>query len=62
MKLNFTKSSVLWFSVKTSKQLTLHLTIITVDNSILRVVAQQKYLGFIFDSQLSWSLHVSGDT
>ena len=58
MKLNFTKSCVLWFSVKATRQPTY--PPITVDNTILRVVTQQKYLGLVFDSQLSWCSHVSG--
>ena len=58
MKLNFTKSCVMWFSVKASRQPTY--PPITVDNSILRVVTEQRYLGLVFDSQLSWSSHVSG--
>ena len=51
MKLNFIKSCVLWFSIKATKP-SIYPTI-TVDNSILRVVTQQKYLGLVFDSQLS---------
>ena len=58
MKLNFTKSCVLWFSVKATKP-SIYPPIM-VDNSILRVVTQQKYLGLVFNSQLSWSSHVSG--
>ena len=58
MKLNFTKFCVLWFSVKATRWPTY--PPITVDNSILCVVTQQKYLGLVFDSQLSWSSHVSG--
>ena len=58
MKLNFTKSSVLWFSVKASKKFTF--PPVTVNNTVLPVVTQQKYLGLVFDSQLSWSSHVSG--
>ena len=53
MKLNFTKSSVLWFSVKALRQPTYPPITVTVDNSILRVVTEQKYLGIVFDSQLS---------
>ena len=58
MKLNFTKSCVMWFSVNASRLPTY--PPITVDNSVLRVVTEQKYLGLVFDSQLSWSSHVSG--
>ena len=57
MKLNFIKSCVLWFSIKTIKQPTY--PPITVHNSILHVVTQQKYLDLVFNSQLSWSSHVS---
>ena len=60
MKLNFTKACVLWFSVKATKPSIYPL--IMVDNSISRVVTQQKYLGVVFNSQLSWSYHVSGVT
>ena len=48
----------MWFSVNASRQPTY--PPITVDNSVLRVVTEQKYLGLVFDSQLSWSSHVSG--
>ena len=58
LKLNFTKSCVLWFSVKATRQPTY--PPITVDNSVLCVVTQQKYLSLVFDSQLSRSSHVSG--
>ena len=46
------------FQLKRSRQPTY--PPITVDNSILRVVIEQKYFGLVFDSQLSWSSHVSG--
>ena len=57
MKINFMISSMC-FSVKVSRQLTF--PPVTVDSSILRVFIQQKYLGLIFDSQLSCSSHLSG--
>ena len=64
MKLNFTKSSVLWFSVKVSRQPTYPPITVTVDNSIIRAVTEQKYLGLVFVSQLSriWCIYVCKKT
>ena len=50
MRLNFKKSSVMWFSIKSST---------VAVPPVMAVVCKQKYLGVMFDSQLNWSHHVA---
>ena len=52
MAFNFSKSSVMWFSVPSHRK-TVWLPSIFVDNIPLSVVSKQKYLGLIFDDALS---------
>jgi len=57
MKLNITKSSVMWF---TPKNFTIEdIPTVCVGGTALKSVSTQKYLGIVFDKQLSWSSHVS---
>jgi len=49
MKLNLSKSSIMWFSIKPSTTVA---PPIMVNNTTLSVVCKQRYLGVIFDSQL----------
>ena len=57
MRLNFSKSTVMWF--KTSKRTQRHYPPIVVGDVVLNVVTSQKYLGLVFDQNLSWDQHVS---
>ena len=54
MQLNCSKSSVMWFSMK--HICTAALPAISVNNTVLKIVSHQKYLGIIFDNKLQWSL------
>ena len=55
MKLNLSKSSIMWFSIKPSP---IETPPIVVKNAAPAVVSRQRYLGVIFDSQLRWTHHV----
>ena len=57
MRLNFSKSTVMWF--KTSKRTQRHYPPIVVGDVVLNVVTNQRYLGLVFDQNLSWDQHVS---
>ena len=56
MQLNCSKSSVMWFSMK--HICTAALPVISVNNTVLKIVNHQKYLGIIFDDELQWSPHI----
>ena len=56
MQLNCSKSSVMWFSMK--HICTAALPAISVNNTVLKIVNRQKYLGIIFDDKLQWSPHI----
>ena len=58
MRLNYSKSTVVWFRVSYRKQPS-EFPDIVVDDTTLQVVKKQKYLGVILDNYLSWSHHVS---
>ena len=58
MRLNYSKSTVMWFRVSYCKQPS-EFPDIVVDDTTLQVVKKQKYLGVILDNYLSWSHHVS---
>ena len=49
----------MWFKPHRCRHQFLEQPDIVVDDMILQVTAKQKYLGFIFDNQLTWSGHVS---
>jgi len=57
MKLNYSKSTVMWF--KASKQSQRHYHPIVVGTIVLNVVTNQRYLGLVFDQNLSWDQHAS---
>ena len=57
IKLNITKSSVMWFTLKNFT--TEAIPTVCVGGTALNSVSTQKYLGIVFDKQLSWSSHVS---
>ena len=58
MKLNYSKSTDMWFKVCNRKQSS-EFPDIVVDDTALQVVTKQKYLGVILDNCLSWYHHVS---
>jgi len=58
MRLNYYKSSVMWFGFSNQWQTTSHPTIM-LDDVLLTVVSKQCYFGLIFDDHLSWSNHVA---
>ena len=58
MRLNYSKSTVMWFKVSNRKQPS-EFPDIVVDDTVLQVVTKQKYLGVILDNCLSWNHHVS---
>ena len=57
MKLNITKSSVMWFRPKVS--ITEQIPAVYVGDIPLKPVSTQKYLGVVFDDQLRWDSHIS---
>ena len=57
MRLNFSKSTVMWFRVPNRKQPS-EFPDIVVDNATLQVVTKQKYIGVILDNCFSWNHHV----
>ena len=57
MRLNYSKSTVMWFKVSNRKQ-PVEYPDIVVDDTALQVVTKQKYLGVILDNCLSWNHHV----
>jgi len=59
IKLNITKSSVMWFTLKNFT--TEAIPTVCVGGTALNSVSTQKYLGIVFDKQLSWSSHVSAE-
>ena len=58
MKINFRKSSVMWFKVF-SCSTGFSYPPISIDGVELTVTKKQKYLGIIFDCSLSWAHHVA---
>ena len=58
MKLNYSKSTVMWFRASAHRQ-RFSPPAIMVDDVVLKVVTSQRYLGLVFDDCLSWSQHVS---
>ena len=58
MRINFTKSSVMWFSAS-SRAAGILYPLISIDGVELTVTMKQKYLGLIFDCSLSWAHHVA---
>ena len=60
MKLNSNKSCVMWFEPRHCRNSRLiEQPDIVFNNVTLQVTVKQKYLGLIFDKQLSWTSHVS---
>ena len=60
MKLNSNKSCVMWFMPRHCRHSRLvEQPDIVINNMPLQVTVKQKYLGLIFDNQLSWTSHVS---
>ena len=58
MQVNVEKSSVMWFSVRSSKSSTV-VTPILLESTPLVNVSKQKYLGITIDSNLPWACHVA---
>ena len=58
MRVNFTKSSVMWFRAS-SRAAGILYPPISIDGVELTVTTKQKYLGLIFDCSLSWAHHVA---
>ena len=58
MKINFKKSSVMWFRAS-SRSTGILYPPISIDDIELTVTEKQKYLGLIFDCSLSWTHHVA---
>ena len=58
MKINFRKSSVMWFKAS-SRSTGFSYPPISIDGVELTVTKKQKYLGLIFDCSLSWAHHVA---
>ena len=58
MRINFTKSSVMWFRAS-SHAVGILYPPISIDGVELTVTTKQKYLGLIFDFSLSWAHHVA---
>ena len=58
MKINFKKSSVMWFRVS-NRSAGISYPPISIDGVELTVTEKQKYLGLIFDCNLSWTHHVA---
>ena len=56
MKLNFTKSSLMWFKPKQGSGAP-HSPIF-IDGHPLQEVEEQKYLGIMFDSKLQWGSQI----
>ena len=60
MRLNGNKSCVMWFKPRHCRNYRLvEQPDIMINNMTLQVTVKQKYLGLIFDKQLSWTSHVS---
>ena len=59
MELNGKKSCVMWFKPRRCRRHVSEQPAILVNNMILQTTVKQKYLGLIFDNQLTWSNHVS---
>ena len=57
MRLNVTKSSLMWFKSKHGSGVP-HPPIY-IDGHLLQEVEEQKYLGILFDSKLQWRSHLS---
>ena len=58
MKINFRKSSVMWFKVS-NRSAEFSYPPISIDGVELTVTKKQKYLGLICDCSLSWAHHVA---
>ena len=58
MKINFRKSSVMWFRVSSHSTGFSYPSIYSIDGELI-VTKKQKYLGLIFDCSLSWAHHVA---
>ena len=58
MRINFKKSSAMWFRASSRSAGILYP--ISIDGVELTVTTKQKYLGLIFDCSLSWAHHVAG--
>ena len=58
MRINFKKSSVMWFRAS-SRSAGILYPPISIDGVELTVTTKQKYLGLIFDYSLSWAHHVA---
>ena len=56
MQLNYSKLSVMGFLMK--RICTVALPAVSVNNTVLKIVSHQKYLGIIFDDKLQWSPHI----
>ena len=58
MRINFKKSSVLWFRASSHSARILY-SPMSIDGVELTVTTKQKYLGLIFDCSLSWAHHIA---
>ena len=58
MRINFKKSSVMWFRAS-SRSARISYPPISIDGVKLTITMKQKYLGLIFDCSLSWAHHVA---
>ena len=58
MRINFKKSSVMWFRAS-SRSAEILYPPISIDGVELTATTKQKYLGLIFDCSLSWAHHVA---
>ena len=54
MKLNYSKSTVMWFKGSSRKK-SFEFPDIVIDDTTLQVVTKQKYLGVIFDDCFVWN-------
>ena len=55
---NIAKSSVMWFKPKSFSR-NIHIPPVYINNTPLKYVTTQKYLGVTFDDKLQWGSHVS---
>jgi len=58
MNINFKKSSVMWFKAS-NRSTRITCPPISVGGVVLQVTEKQKYLGLIFDSNMSWTHYVA---
>ena len=57
MQFNINKSSVMWFTIKSSSAIVQPQVLL--DGTPLSKVDRQKYLGVTFDNKLTWYSHVA---